>query len=120
MPIDFGCTAAVAIVSGERLIVANAGDAGAVLCFSDAHGDMRGRLLSVAHTASLPSEQARVERDFQDKAYFTPDGYLAPAHELFSAFEVQVTRSLGHRHLHDFGVVSTPGLYIIASAIAFG
>jgi serine/threonine protein phosphatase PrpC len=106
--IDFGCTAAMAVVVGDVLTTGCIGDAGAVLCVKTEEGEEAGRMLSVAHTAAEPTEVARLERDFEGKAIVTADGYLAPLDDELSQYEVQITRSLGHVLLREFGITSTP------------
>lgn len=108
MPVDFGCTVAVAVVLGERLVLGNAGDAGAILCTLNSCGEVEAQLLSTVHAAKENAERERVNKDFPGKAHFTPDGYMAPLDDALGAFEVQITRSLGHDKLRHFGVVSTP------------
>eukprot|EP00729_Bicosta_minor_P009977 gene9977-11716_t len=108
-PIDFGCTAAMAVVIGDTLTTGCIGDAGCVLCYRDPEYDGNaGKVLSVAHTASEPTEIQRIERDFEGKAFLTPDGYLAPLDDELAQYEVQLTRSLGHCLLKEFGITCTP------------
>ena len=73
-PIDFGTTAAVAIVVGELITTGFLGDAGVVMCSLGPEGE----LVSVPHTASEEAEIERIDRDFPGKSFCTPDGYLAP------------------------------------------
>ena len=108
-PIDFGCTAAMAVVIGDTLTTGCIGDAGCVLCYTDPELDENtGKVLSVAHTASEPTEIERINRDFEGKAILTHDGYLAPVDDDLAQYEVQLTRSLGHSLLKEFGITCTP------------
>mmetsp|Transcript_9862 Transcript_9862/g.25278 ORF Transcript_9862/g.25278 Transcript_9862/m.25278 type:complete len:242 (+) Transcript_9862:61-786(+) len=123
VPIDFGCTAAIAVVDGSgRAVVGSIGDAGAVLCTVGPTGDEDGRLVSATHVASDPLEQERIHRDFPDEVMFTHDGYLAPLDPELGASEVQLTRSLGHALLRDVGVIATPKVVTLdlAAEDAFG
>eukprot|EP00041_Stephanoeca_diplocostata_P023168 m.563489 g.563489 ORF g.563489 m.563489 type:complete len:831 (+) comp22233_c0_seq1:116-2608(+) len=110
-PIDFGCTAAVAVVVGTQAVVGSLGDAGAVVCRSDSDGEPTGELISATHTAKDDAEIERIERDFPGKAYFTPDGYLAPLDDDLGQYEVQLTRSFGHALLKDFGITAEPHVH---------
>ena len=112
-PIDFGATAAVAVVVGGRLVVGSIGDAGAVVCYVTDEGEAEGELISAHHTASDAEEMERIERDFPGKALFTPDGYLAPLDDVLGQFEVQLTRSLGHAQLGQFGITCTPEVRVV-------
>lgn len=56
------------------------------------------------------AEQARINRDYPGKAFFTPDGYLAPEDEELCQYEVQLTRSLGHKLLKEFGITHEPDI----------
>ena len=110
-PIDFGCTAVVAIVVGDRAVVANAGDSAALLCRTGPASDLEDRsaiVVSVPHTARLDTEVERIERDFENKAWITPDGYLAPLDPVLSQYELQLTRCLGHKLLAGHGLIPTP------------
>eukprot|EP00053_Salpingoeca_punica_P009777 m.88035 g.88035 ORF g.88035 m.88035 type:complete len:591 (-) comp15159_c0_seq1:1727-3499(-) len=111
MPVDFGCTAAVALVHRDRLVLGNAGDAALLFCQRTEPGggdEYQVDLLSVHHTARDEAEMARIDRDFPDKAWATPDGYLSPLDPKLAQCELQLTRSLGHRVLSTIGVVATP------------
>lgn len=107
-PIDYGTTAAVAVTFDDTVVIGSLGDAGAVLCHLDEDSECTGTLLSATHTAKDPAEIARIERDFPDKALITHDGYLAPLDDEMGGYEVQLTRSLGHALLGQFGISSTP------------
>jgi serine/threonine protein phosphatase PrpC len=115
-PIDFGCTAVVAVCLGETMVVGNAGDAGGLLLRQN-QPDCEDRdgyavtFFTGKHTASSEAEQARIDRDFPNAAIFTPDGYLAPTDPVLSQYEVQLTRSLGHRLLRQAGVAANPDCF---------
>jgi serine/threonine protein phosphatase PrpC len=106
--IDYGTTAAIAVAFDDTVVVGSLGDAGAVLCHLDEGSQCTGTLLSATHTAKDPAEIARIERDFADKALITHDGYLAPLDDEMGGYEVQLTRSLGHALLGQFGISSKP------------
>ena len=90
-PIDFGTTAALAIVVGQLITVGFLGDAGVIACSRDT-GSPVGELVSVPHTASEEAEIVRIETDFPGKSFCTPDGYLAPLDDDLGQYEVQLTR----------------------------
>lgn len=46
-------------------------------------------------------------------AHFTQDGYLAPLHDELGQYEVQLTRSLGHKLLRQFGIICTPEVIVL-------
>lgn len=116
-PIDFGCTAVVMVHVGDCVVVGNAGDAAALLALRnqpdvDVRDGCTIDVPSAKHTASNPVEQERIERDFPGCAFFTPDGYLAPTNSVLSQYEVQLSRSLGHKLLKQAGVVATPDVAV--------
>lgn len=118
-PIDFGCTAVVAVCLGTHLVVGNAGDAAGLLVSSNVDGceDRDGfaaEHFTAKHTALNEAEQARIDRDFPGEAHFTQDGYLAPTDPVLSQYELQLTRSLGHRLLRQAGVSSVPDCFVVA------
>lgn len=116
-PVDFGCTAVVAVCYGSHLVVGNAGDAGGVLIdcqmpdCEDRDG-FKAEIFTGKHTATNEAEQERVNRDYPRAAVFTPDGYLAPTDPALSQYELQLTRSLGHRLLRQAGVVAEPDVFV--------
>ncbi len=57
MPVDFGCTAVVAVVLGESVVLGNAGDAAAILCAVQADDPevVSARLLTQVVTAEASS-----------------------------------------------------------------
>ncbi|OUS43127.1 Serine/threonine protein phosphatase [Ostreococcus tauri] len=98
-----GCTAVVALVWGDRLCVANAGDCRAVLARADAPV-----ALSVDHDAqSNESERARIERDFP--------GSLRQYEGVWRVGEVgvAVTRALGDADAKAHGVVAQPETVVV-------
>lgn len=107
-PIDFGCTAVVVVITGDSMVMGNAGDACAILCQACEEYEDEAMLVSRLHTASDQYEIERVHREFPDMAFFTPDGYLAPLDPVMGRYEVQLTRSLGHKLLREFGIVAKP------------
>ena len=118
-PIDFGCTAVIAVVHSDRVVIGNAGDADAIVFFKnqDDADDSREGLRAVSyackHTAKSVSEQERVDRDFPGAAFFTPDGYIAPTDPVLSQYELQLTRSLGHNLLRTAGVIADPDVHVV-------
>ena len=112
-PIDFGCTAVVAVVVDSFVCVGNAGDASGVLCLPQDE-DAPARVLTERHNAQERAEAARIERDFAGKAVITPDGYLAPLDPQLSQYEVQTTRCLGHRLLSAAGVSCDPAITCVS------
>eukprot|EP00055_Hartaetosiga_balthica_P010084 m.41853 g.41853 ORF g.41853 m.41853 type:complete len:497 (+) comp7026_c0_seq2:5001-6491(+) len=118
-PIDFGCTAVVGIVYKNSLLIGNAGDADAIVLVkgqkesANARDGYLATSVTEKHTASSEKEQDRINRDFPDCAFFTPDGYLAPTEAVISQYEVQLTRSLGHRLLARAGVIGDPEIVIL-------
>ena len=106
-PIDFGTTAALVIVVGKLITVGTLGDAGVIECSHDA-GSPVGKRVTVPHTASEAAEILRIETDFEGKSFCTPDGYLAPLDDDLGQYEVQLTRSLGHVLLKEFGIIAVP------------
>ena len=66
--VEAGCTAVVACVRGDQLVVANAGDSRAVLCRSGIAVP-----LSEDHKPALPSESARIEAA---GGWVTPQGRI--------------------------------------------
>ena len=111
-PIDFGCTAVVAVVCNSKACVGNAGDAGCIACTSE-DGIGEARVLTQRHNAREQVEIDRIDRDFADKAYITPDGYLAPLDPDIAQYEVQTTRCLGHRLLGSAGISSEPAVCLL-------
>lgn len=76
-PIDFGCTAVVALVFPDAVVVANSGDASAIVCSQNVPGcedrdGFRVEVPCVKHTASEPTEIERVERDFPGCVRLSP------------------------------------------------
>lgn len=70
-PIDYGCTAVLSLVYPDAVIVANSGDASAIMCLQNVPGNEHRNGFTVdvpcvKHTASEPSEIERVDRDFPD------------------------------------------------------
>lgn len=118
-PIDFGCTAVIAIIYCGMIIIGNAGDADAIVlqrnCSDDddARDGFLAKSYTSKHTASTQSEIERVEHDFPGAAIFTPDGYIAPTDPSLSQYELQLTRSLGHKLLRSAGLISTPEVQTI-------
>jgi serine/threonine protein phosphatase PrpC len=118
-PIDFGCTAVIAVCVGDRIVVGNAGDAGALYLEKDKPGyeDRDGycvTTLTRKHTAKEAAEVERVERDFPGLALITPDGYLASTDAFLGQYEVELTRSLGHNLLRRAGLISEPEVRVVA------
>jgi serine/threonine protein phosphatase PrpC len=111
-PIDFGCTAVVAVVYDGFACIGNAGDATAVLCGPE-DDDPPAHLLTERHNATEKVEIARIERDWSTKAMITPDGYLAPLDPDLAQYEVQTTRCLGHRLLRAAGITSDPAVRLV-------
>ena len=99
-----GCTAIVALLWGDRLCVANAGDCRGVLSRAD-----EPLALSVDHDAqSNERERERIERDFP--------GSLRQHNGVWRVGDVgvAVTRALGDADAKAHGVVSTPETTTIA------
>ncbi|EGD72709.1 hypothetical protein PTSG_04437 [Salpingoeca rosetta] len=117
-PIDFGCTAVVAVIHRDRLTIGNAGDADAIVMRQNCDADPSSRdgYLAVSHaskhTASSQLEIDRVDRDFPGAAIFTPDGYIAPTDPVLCQYELQLTRSLGHKLLRVAGIIATPDVHV--------
>ena len=107
-PIDFGTTAAIALVVGNVVTTGFLGDADVIMCSCDSAEIPDGTLISAHHTASEEGEIERINRDFPGKAVITPDGYLAPIDDELGQYEVKLTRSLGHVLLKEFGITSVP------------
>eukprot|EP00047_Mylnosiga_fluctuans_P014887 m.41844 g.41844 ORF g.41844 m.41844 type:complete len:356 (-) comp5691_c0_seq2:2570-3637(-) len=110
--IDFGCTATVVVVLPTGIVTGNVGDASAFLVTS------RGRkpqvtldgveALSVLHRPDNPDEQARIRRDYPGAALFE-DGYLCPVSSpVLADYQINITRSLGHKHFREIGVSPEP------------
>jgi serine/threonine protein phosphatase PrpC len=112
-PIDFGCTAVVAVICNSFACVGNAGDAGCVLCVPR-DIEAPARMLTERHNAQERVEAQRIERDFAGKATITPDGYLAPLDPDLAQYEVQTTRCLGHRLLRAAGITSDPAVTLVS------
>eukprot|EP00052_Salpingoeca_macrocollata_P015281 m.121699 g.121699 ORF g.121699 m.121699 type:complete len:339 (+) comp19635_c0_seq5:34-1050(+) len=117
-PVDFGCTAVVAVVlqASRLLIVGNAGDASAFVCES-APGqglphDLRLNLVSRKHNPSNPQEQQRVARQCGRKVEFLEDGYMSPRRGDMAATMINLTRSLGHVRLQQYGMSYQPDIHV--------
>ncbi len=110
-PIDFGCTAVIAIISSGLACVGNSGDACAVICTPDATESAR--LLTERHSALNPDEVARIHSDFAGKATVTPDGYVAPLLPHLCEYQLQTTRCLGHKLLRQIGIIHTPFITLV-------
>lgn len=91
--IESGTTAVVALIEGQNLFVANAGDSRAVLD----RGELGVRRLSHDHKADDPDEAKRVE---------ALGGWVSPATEGFDVARVNgiiaIARSLGDKELGEF------------------
>eukprot|EP00966_Prymnesium_polylepis_P307666 7110197-Prymnesium_polylepis.1 len=106
-PIDFGCTAAVAVLCGRQLVVGNCGDSAVLLCCASEDDRLSSRRLSVLHAATEVSELQRIEEACKGTVRFI-DGYLQAIRGSMRGHGLQPTRSLGHAVFADYGVSAAP------------
>jgi serine/threonine protein phosphatase PrpC len=93
-----GCTALAALLLGDALFIANAGDCRAVLCRGG-----RALPLSRDHTADLPGERARI-LSVKGRLVYRIDSWRVGDAGL------QVTRSIGDGDVKPHGVIAAPEL----------
>ena len=83
-PIDFGCTAAIAVITGRQLVVGNLGDSTVLLCCATEDDQLSTKRLSVVHAATEAAEQHRIEETCGGTVRFI-NGYLQAT--ILSCFE---------------------------------
>lgn len=109
--IDFGTTATVAIFdeSTGQLIIANCGDSEVhLLSQEEGSEDLVLERLTTNHNAADKSEVQRIAKSFNAK--FTADGYLAPQNTSHQSYQINITRSIGHQLLFQYGVTYLPSI----------
>lgn len=110
-PLEFGTTALLCVLFEEtkELIVAWVGDSKAILVSKDAHSDdMLIQDLTISHNGRNPDEEARLQRDYPGAVAFSPDGYICPRVPSGPTHHLAMTRALGHKLLHEYGVIPEP------------
>ena len=110
-PLEFGTTALMCVLFEEtkELIVAWVGDSKAILVSKDAHSDdMLIQDLTIAHNGKNPDEEARINRDYPNAVSFSADGYICPRVSSGPTHHLAMTRALGHKLLHEYGVIPEP------------
>ncbi|KAK7380067.1 hypothetical protein VNO78_32443 [Psophocarpus tetragonolobus] len=103
-----GATAVCVWVLGQRVVVANIGDAKAVLArstdgsrnFPDRVQALKAIVLTREHKPIFPLERARIQKS---GGFVSPDGRLLG--------RLEVSRAFGDRQFKKVGVVATPDLY---------
>jgi len=106
-PIDFGCTAAIAVLSGRTLVTGNLGDSAVLLCCATEDDQLSIRRLSALHAATEAAEQRRIEESCSGTIRFI-DGYLQAIRGPMRGHGLQPTRSLGHAVFADYGISAEP------------
>jgi serine/threonine protein phosphatase PrpC len=112
-PMYSGCTAVVALVQGDDIFFANAGDSRAVLAYHDSNTKDHGHLaldLTVDQNPDSPGEQERIEK---------MGGFVSPPPEEglsarvwldagFTQIGLAMARSLGDHAVKPVGVIAEP------------
>jgi serine/threonine protein phosphatase PrpC len=62
--------------------------------------------LTTNHNVDDKSEVQRITKSFNAK--FTADGYLAPLNTAHQSYQINITRSIGHQLLFQYGVTYLP------------
>eukprot|EP00188_Purpureofilum_apyrenoidigerum_P003082 Plantae.Rhodophyta-Purpureofilum_apyrenoidigerum.ctg31327.p1 GENE.Plantae.Rhodophyta-Purpureofilum_apyrenoidigerum.ctg31327~~Plantae.Rhodophyta-Purpureofilum_apyrenoidigerum.ctg31327.p1 ORF type:complete len:274 (-),score=45.93 Plantae.Rhodophyta-Purpureofilum_apyrenoidigerum.ctg31327:212-1033(-) len=97
-----GTTAIVAVLQGEEVIIANAGDSSAVLYGCSDQGEPDFQVLSTMHRVSNPEEKRRIE-----ESGGTTDGdYVGDPNDIMKG--LGVTRTLGDTEMRSLGVLDVP------------
>ena len=119
-PIDFGCTAAVAVLVPQTstLIVGNAGDSAVLLCSASDDDELFISEVSVKHTASEAAEERRLEVACSSGVARLVDGYLQAIRGELRGHSLQPTRGLGHPAWAAYGVSAEP--HVISLSVADG
>lgn len=106
--LECGTTCTVGLLQGSTLCVANVGDSAAVLG-SETDDDLVSERLTEHHCGLNEKEAERIRCRHQLHARLLPrDGYLAITSGHLAGYELSVTRALGHKFLHDHGVITRP------------
>ncbi|PNH04301.1 putative protein phosphatase 2C 12 [Tetrabaena socialis] len=109
--LEFGCTCTCAVVQGATVCIANVGDSTAVLG-TETGASYSARTLTVRHNGHCPGEAQRVKESYGSKVNIkdgaNEDGYLQVLSGPWQGYELSVTRALGHKHMADHGVLTTP------------
>lgn len=91
--VDFGCTAVIAILVNDRLVVASSGDSMCLIGGKEAPTEF----LNVAHSCLNPEEIQRIETNYP-QTKFTPDGQCLMVHDSNGrSMLINMTRALGHK-----------------------
>lgn len=112
-PLYSGCTAVVALVQGDDIFLANAGDSRAVLAYQDPDRKDQGHFaldLTVDQNPDSPGEQERIEK---------MGGFVSPPPEeglsarvwldaRFTQIGLAMARSLGDHAVKPVGVIAEP------------
>lgn len=109
--LEFGCTATVAVVQGNTILLGNVGDSAAVLG-TDTGTSYTARLLTERHNGHVACEAQRVRGtqpgEVEVKDGPRGDGYLQVLSGPWQGYELAVTRALGHKHMAAYGVTAEP------------
>lgn len=108
-PLECGATCTLAVVQGDRLLLAHVGDSAAALVSLTNDGDVTPRLTTVDHNGRDAGEAARVAKGFGHvSAIDAGRGYLCVGRGRMAGHQLSVTRALGHKHLAACGVLTEP------------
>eukprot|EP00124_Ichthyophonus_hoferi_P006097 Ihof_evm1s1200 gene=Ihof_evmTU1s1200 len=119
--LEFGCTGAVAVVLDDLLVIGNAGDSEIIFSeLQDGEDNILGEavLMTETHRGTNPTEIARMKA--VGNVYIEYDGYVCPAHPRWKSHHLSITRSLGHKHLHQFGIIAEPYVRVHQCSGSFG
>lgn len=108
VPVDFGCTAAVAVLTpAHKLVVGNLGDSAVLLCSARGGDDLEVSRLSQTHTAATASEVTRIQESCGDSVKCDGE-YIQSLKGPLAGHCLQPTRGLGHPVWAICGVSSEP------------
>lgn len=74
--VEFGCTATLAVVQGNRLCLANVGDSQAVLGSMDDEGEISAEVITQRHYGKHEGEAARIRQQHAHHTRILDDGYI--------------------------------------------
>ena len=121
-PVDFGCTAAIAVVLREsttsrpRIVYATAGDSVVMVAASDEDGNVGCHMLGEVHNASVEAERRRLKEHETSEGYRSlvveADGsaYLQAVEGPLRGRCLQPTRGLGHPVFSLYGFSTEPAV----------
>eukprot|EP00730_Choanoeca_flexa_P020227 TRINITY_DN9891_c0_g2_i1.p1 TRINITY_DN9891_c0_g2~~TRINITY_DN9891_c0_g2_i1.p1 ORF type:complete len:332 (+),score=60.10 TRINITY_DN9891_c0_g2_i1:178-1173(+) len=114
-PLDYGCTASVAVFVQEgadvKMVAGNCGDSPIAIAKCnqpDTDDGLKLTYISRRHTLRLDAESSRVKAHNLNRATVTHDHYLSVNEPMLRGHQVQISRSLGHKQLQQYGITWEP------------